>query len=38
MNNIGGIIGSLVVPLAIILVFLLFRMKWAALYFDPRRS
>ena len=34
MNNIGGgIIGSLVVPLAIILVFLLFRMKWAALYF-----
>ena len=34
MNNIGGgIIGALVVPLAIILLFLLFRMKWAALYF-----
>lgn len=34
MNNIGGgIIGSLVVPLAVILLFLLFRMKWAALYF-----
>jgi membrane-associated phospholipid phosphatase len=34
MNNIGGgIIGALVVPLAIILLFLLFRMKWAELYF-----
>ena len=34
MNNIGGgIIGALVVPLAIILLFVLFRMKWAALYF-----
>lgn len=34
MNNIGGgIIGSLVVPIAIILLFLMFRMKWAALYF-----
>ncbi len=34
MNNIGGgIIGTLVVPLAVILLFLLFRMKWAALYF-----
>ena len=34
MNNIGGgIIGSLVVPLVVILLFLLSRMKWAALYF-----
>ncbi|MES2094610.1 MAG: phosphatase PAP2 family protein [Actinomycetota bacterium] len=34
MNNIGaGIIGTFIVPLAIILLFLLFRMKWAALYF-----
>jgi membrane-associated phospholipid phosphatase len=34
MNNIGGgIIGTLVVPLAIAGLLLLFRMKWAALYF-----
>ena len=34
MNNIGGgIIGTFVVPLAIILIFLVLRMKWAALYF-----
>jgi len=34
MNNIGGgIIGTFVVPLAIILILLLLRMKWAALYF-----
>jgi len=34
MNNIGGgIIGTFVVPLAIILIFLVSRMKWAALYF-----
>jgi membrane-associated phospholipid phosphatase len=34
MNNIGGgVIGTFVVPLAIAGLFLLFRMKWAALYF-----
>ncbi|WP_185202365.1 phosphatase PAP2 family protein [Glaciihabitans sp. INWT7] len=34
MNNIGaGIIGVFIVPIAISLLFLLFRMKWAALYF-----
>ena len=34
MNNIGGgIIGVFVVPIAIALLFLLFRMKWVALYF-----
>ena len=34
MNNIGGgIIGVFVVPVAIALLFLLFRMKWVALYF-----
>jgi hypothetical protein len=34
MNNIGaGLIGVFIVPIAIALVFLLFRMKWAALYF-----
>ena len=34
MNNVGGgILGSLIVPLAIIGLFLLLRMKWVALYF-----
>jgi membrane-associated phospholipid phosphatase len=34
MNNVGaGIIGVFVVPVAISLLFLLFRMKWVALYF-----
>lgn len=34
MNNIGGgILGTLIVPIAVIVLFLLFRMKWAALYF-----
>jgi membrane-associated phospholipid phosphatase len=34
MNNIGGgIIGTVVVPLAVILLLLLFRMRWAAVYF-----
>ncbi|MBG6106510.1 phosphatase PAP2 family protein [Frigoribacterium sp. CG_9.8] len=34
MNNIGGgIIGTIVVPLAVILLLLLFRMRWAAGYF-----
>lgn len=34
MNNIGGgIVGTVAVPLAVIGLFLLLRMKWAALYF-----
>jgi len=34
MNNIGaGIVGVFIVPIAIALLFLLFRMRWAALYF-----